>query len=345
MTTLFVNACAREESRTLSLCHAYLEGNPAVEEVRLFERNLVPFDWKMVEERVALIEKADWGDSMFDLAKQFAAADEIVIGAPYWDLSFPAVLKVYIEHVTVNGIVFHYTEEGRPEGLCKAKRLVYITTSGGPCSFANYGFEYLQGIAHMFGIPETHFISAELLDVIGQDVDAIMNDALTRVRDLKETLPSCKLRWQTIRSFVISLDAAGLRRIHRHGLEAMLHVGVVVVLVEELFERGVRRVPRFAQVPAIDRLHGEHHIHHHEYEAHNGKRIAQLPRNLVDHPKQDRQQELHPHHTEYAPEAHEHEVRAAIDRKERSRIIPGHNSECTLHDPADRELERTTDQR
>ena len=54
MTTLFVNACAREESRTLSLCRAYLEGNPAVEEVRLFERNLVPFDWKMVEERVAL---------------------------------------------------------------------------------------------------------------------------------------------------------------------------------------------------------------------------------------------------------------------------------------------------
>ena len=174
MTTLFVNACAREESRTLSLCRAYLEGNPAVEEVRLFERNLVPFDWKMVEERMALIEKADWGDSMFDLAKQFAAAD----------------LKIYIEHVTVNGIVFHYTEEGRPEGLCKAKRLVYITTSGGPCSFANYGFEYLQGIAHMFGIPETHFISAELLDVIGQDVDAIMNDAFTRVRDLKETLPT-----------------------------------------------------------------------------------------------------------------------------------------------------------
>ena len=92
--------------------------------------------------------------------------------------------------MTVNGILFHYTEEVRPEGLCKAKRLVYITTSGGPCSFANYGFEYLQGIAHMFGIPETHFISAELLDVIGQDVDAIMNDALTRVRDLKETLPT-----------------------------------------------------------------------------------------------------------------------------------------------------------
>lgn len=77
-----------------------------------------------------------------------------------------------------------------PKDSAKRSALVYITTSGGPCSFANYGFEYLQGIAHMFGIPETHFISAELLDVIGQDVDAIMNDALTRVRDLKETLPT-----------------------------------------------------------------------------------------------------------------------------------------------------------
>lgn len=190
MTTLFVNACAREESRTLSLCRAYLEGNPAVEEVRLFERNLVPFDWKMVEERVALIEKADWGDSMFDLAKQFAAADEIVIGAPYWDLSFPAVLKVYIEHVTVNG---------HRAPLHRRRKTRRTLQSEAPCVYHHVRRSLLvrelrvrisSGHRDMFGIPETHFISAELLDVIGQDVDAIMNDAFTGVRDLKETLPA-----------------------------------------------------------------------------------------------------------------------------------------------------------
>lgn len=188
MTTLFVNACAREESRTLELCREYLKDAPSVETVDLFDLGIEPLDWARIEERTRLQQNADWGDSMFDLAKQFADADEIVVGAPYWDLSFPAVLKAYIEHITVNGIVFHYTESGMPEGLCKAKRLVYITTSGGPCSKANYGYEYFQGIARMFGIPETHFISAELLDVVGMDVPAIMNEAKSEIAQLKAKL-------------------------------------------------------------------------------------------------------------------------------------------------------------
>lgn len=92
---------------------------------------------------------------MFDIGKDFAEADEIVIGAPYWDLSFPAALKIYIEHAAVMGMTFHYTEEGRCEGLCRAKHLTYITTGGGQVSAMNYGYEYLCGIASMFGIPET----------------------------------------------------------------------------------------------------------------------------------------------------------------------------------------------
>lgn len=189
MTTLFVNACAWEHSRTHALCKEYLRGVPAVEEVRLFERDLQPLNWTRLTERERLQQDEAWGDSMFDLAKQFAAADEIVIGAPYWDLSFPAMLKIYIELVTVNGITFCYTEEGMPKGLCQAQRLIYITTSGGPCSKANYGYEYIQGMARLFGIPETYQVSAEMLDVIGIDVDQVMSDATQRLLELKASLP------------------------------------------------------------------------------------------------------------------------------------------------------------
>lgn len=189
MTTLFVNACAREESRTLALCREYLKDIPSVETVNLYDLGIQPLDWAHIEKRTELQQKANWEDPMFDLAKQFAAADEIVIGAPYWDLSFPAILKVYIEHTTVNGIVFHYTEEGRPEGLCKAKRLVYITTSGGPCTKMNFGYEYLQGIASMYGIHDTHLVAAELLDVIGADIDGIMAKATAQIAELKTALP------------------------------------------------------------------------------------------------------------------------------------------------------------
>ena len=185
MTMLFVNACAREDSRTMALCQEYLAGKADVETVNLFELGIEPFDWAKVEERERLKAEDALGDSMFDLAKQFAAADEIVVGAPYWDLSFPSILKVYVEHITVNDIVFHYTEEGRPEGLCKAQRLVYVTTSGGPCSLANYGYEYFQGLARMFGIDETRFVSAEMLDVVGANVDQIMDDARKQIQALK----------------------------------------------------------------------------------------------------------------------------------------------------------------
>ncbi|MGN0989033.1 MAG: NAD(P)H-dependent oxidoreductase [Eubacteriales bacterium] len=36
---------------------------------------------------------------MFSYAKQFESVDVIVIFAPYWNLSFPASLKTYIENI------------------------------------------------------------------------------------------------------------------------------------------------------------------------------------------------------------------------------------------------------
>ncbi len=188
MTVLFVNACLRgEQSRTLTLCREYLEGVDDVEEVNLAELKLEPYYGPSAAYRAQLEKDGQFDDPMFDLGRQFAEADEIVIGAPYWDLSFPAALKIYIEHAAVMGMTFHYTEEGRCEGLCRAKHLTYITTGGGEVSAMNYGYEYLCGIAGMFGIPETRFAAAENLDVVGADVEANMNAARATLAKLKAT--------------------------------------------------------------------------------------------------------------------------------------------------------------
>lgn len=188
MTVLFVNACLRgEQSRTLTLCREYLEGVDDVEEVNLAELKLEPYYGQSAAYRAQLEKDGQFDDPMFDLGRQFAEADEIVIGAPYWDLSFPAALKIYIEHAAVMGMTFHYTEEGRCEGLCRAKHLTYITTGGGEVSAMNYGYEYLCGIAGMFGIPETRFAAAENLDVVGADIEANMNAARATLAKLKAT--------------------------------------------------------------------------------------------------------------------------------------------------------------
>ena len=174
MTILFVNACLRgERSKTLELCRAYLEGADDVQEVNLAE--------------LRLQRAGQFDDPLFALSKQFAAADEVVIGAPYWDLSFPSALKVYIEHVSVCDLTFKYTEDARCVGICNARRLVYLTTAGGSLEGANYGYDYFCGIAKMFGIPETHCVAAEGVDIWGADVKALLEEAKAKARALRES--------------------------------------------------------------------------------------------------------------------------------------------------------------
>ena len=178
MSTLFVNACmGGASSRTLALCREYLADRQDVEEVDLAELSLKPFDAQMVAYRVEHQRAKDFDDPIFALSRQFAAADDIVIGAPYWDLSFPSALKVYLEHVSVCDIAFHYTEDARSEGLCRARRIVYITTAGGFVEGANFGYDYICGIAKMFGIPEVLFAAAEGLDIVGIDVEVQLDRA------------------------------------------------------------------------------------------------------------------------------------------------------------------------
>ena len=111
---------------------------------------------------------------MFDYAKQFAGADTIIIAAPYWDLSFPATLKTYIENIYVTGIVSAYDESGMPVGLCKAKELYYVTTAGGPYD-PTYSYGYIESLAkNFFGIPETHLVKVEMLDIEGYDAEEIL---------------------------------------------------------------------------------------------------------------------------------------------------------------------------
>ena len=110
------------------------------------------------------------------------APDVIVVAAPYWDLSFPAALKTYLERVVIAGITFDYSPEGIPFSLCRAKRLLYVTTAGGPIGNHNLGFEYVKALAEIFfAIPDVQCFSAEGLDIMGADVEAILARAATEI--------------------------------------------------------------------------------------------------------------------------------------------------------------------
>lgn len=184
---LYVNACVRKESRTDELARFLLQklGGDYVE-VKLSGLDMEPLSEEHLRIRTELIEKKMFSDSMFDLARQFGQAEVIVMAAPFWDFSFPAILKIYLENIYVTGLVSEYGEDGTPRGLCQAKKLYYVTTAGGPY-VPDFGYEYIRTLAeNCFGIPETELIKAEMLDVEGADVRKIVEQAKKRIlEDMK----------------------------------------------------------------------------------------------------------------------------------------------------------------
>jgi len=182
---LFINACVRKESRTKRLADRFLSAmDQPFEEVRLNEIVFPAADEDFLNKRDKLIRECAFDDPMFDLARQFAEADEIVAAAPFWDLSFPASLKQYFEQINVLGITFFYTPEGIPQGLCRARRLTYITTAGGNYFPKEYGFGYVKALAESFyGIPDVKLIKAIGLDIDGADTDDIISAVEKTITD------------------------------------------------------------------------------------------------------------------------------------------------------------------
>lgn len=181
MKLLFVDCCisVHAVSRTKLLADIFLSAWQAahpedeIETLDLKTLNLQPLNAQMAAER----ENTPTDSPVFALARQFAAADRIVIAAPFWELSFPAQLRLYIEHIAAAGITFGYAPQGQI-GLCRAEKLLFLTTAGGPMEGQNCGSDHWRALCPFFGIPTYHFLGAPMQDVIELDHEAILQDTL-----------------------------------------------------------------------------------------------------------------------------------------------------------------------
>lgn len=196
---LFVNACIRgEKSRTLALARQFLDGYAAahpedrIAELDLCALRLDPQYPEVLAQRDALWEAGRLDHPVFGAARQFAQADKIVVAAPFWDLAFPAVLRIYLERVCVVNITFGYSDSGASVGRCRAEKLLYVTTRGGNFSLPEtapleMGARHLQALCTMFGIPQFDLLCAEGLDDVRNDKEALMAEAMARGMALAKT--------------------------------------------------------------------------------------------------------------------------------------------------------------
>ena len=192
MKALYIDCCIRgEESRSARLAQAFLENlSPNYEVTRrcLMEEALYPLTAETLRQRDALLAQGKTDHPRFRFAHEIAEADLVVMAAPFWDLSFPALLKVYIEQVSVDGITFGSTESGL-QGLCRASQLVFLTTRGGfyTGDAMEMGSLYLDALHTFFGIGAYTCIAADGMDVAGFDAAASLAAAIDRAKALART--------------------------------------------------------------------------------------------------------------------------------------------------------------
>lgn len=179
---LFIDACARNESRSRKLAETYLSRcKEEVKRINLLDMEFPKVNEEFITFRNDCCSRKDFSSAIFEPAKDFARADEFVIAVPFYDLSFASVLKQYLEQICIVNLTFYYDENNMPQSLCRARKARYFTTAGGPF-FREFGSDYVECLLKtFFGVDDYKLYYAENLDIVGNDPDQIMNEAISQI--------------------------------------------------------------------------------------------------------------------------------------------------------------------
>ena len=161
----YVDACLRTGSNTKKIADAIiakLAERYEIETVRLSENTFPIVNNDILNDRANGIVPEEY----VEMAKKLADANRLVIAAPFWDMSFPSALKVFLENMSLFNVTFGSNEK-ECYGLCKAEKVLYITTRGMNINTGDaleQATPYIKAIGKLWGLGELQVISAQNMD-------------------------------------------------------------------------------------------------------------------------------------------------------------------------------------
>ncbi|MGM9735072.1 MAG: NAD(P)H-dependent oxidoreductase [Candidatus Cryptobacteroides sp.] len=178
---VIIDSCMREESRTkviLEAAKAVLSERYEIETIDVNALALPPVTPETLKERTA----GKVPEETVAIARKIASADRIVIATPFWDMSFPSVLKAFFENLSLYNVTF--TDDGTTcTGICRCRKVLYITTRGMNIPTGDYrdqGSSYLKALSSLWGLGEVITVAAWNLDYLPeQEVKERLNQACT----------------------------------------------------------------------------------------------------------------------------------------------------------------------
>ncbi|MEG9298505.1 FMN-dependent NADH-azoreductase [Mangrovibacillus sp. Mu-81] len=206
---LYITAHPHDDTQSFSMAagkafiDTYKEANPShnVVAVDLYKEDIPQIDadvfsgWGKLQtgkgfEELSDNEKAKVG-RLTELVDQFVDADKYIFVTPFWNFSFPPVMKAYIDSVSVAGKTFKYTEHG-PVGLLTDKKALHIQARGGiysegPAAQMEMGHRYLDIMMQFYGVPSFEGLFIEGHAAMPEKAQDIKEDGISRAKDLAHT--------------------------------------------------------------------------------------------------------------------------------------------------------------
>lgn len=125
------------------------------------------------------------------LLEEFMAADVVVIGAAFYNLTVSSALKAWIDRILILNKTFRYTAEGALEGLMGGKRVILGISRGGfycegtPGAAMEHCENYLQSIFAFIGVSQIDVIAVDGVTIGADDRDRALADATSKIASLE----------------------------------------------------------------------------------------------------------------------------------------------------------------
>ncbi|MCI2774224.1 FMN-dependent NADH-azoreductase [Staphylococcus petrasii] len=179
---------------------SYKENHPSdeVKHIDLFKEDIPMIDkdvltgWGKLRNGDELTsEEQQKVNRLSEILDEFLEADKYVFVSPMWNLSFPPVLKAYIDAISIAGKTFKYTAEG-PQGLLTDKKALHIQSRGGyytegPAAEVESGDRYLRNIMTFLGVPSYETIIIEGHNAEPEKTEEIKAASIAEAKELAKT--------------------------------------------------------------------------------------------------------------------------------------------------------------
>lgn len=172
-----------------------------VEEIDLYKEHIPRLEYTYFASKNAIVdeEKAkSLGEHeqkeiqrIRELCDQFVSADAYIIASPMWSLSFPSVLKEYLDCVLQDQKTISFNDKDKPVGLLADKNrfAVYVQSSGAKIPLVlrpimNKGIHYVESVFNLMGISKLEDLLVDGTGYTKEEQEEAIKKAEDRIRHI-----------------------------------------------------------------------------------------------------------------------------------------------------------------